>query len=295
MESRETHESGGGRGLLLRKTSRDAQQEKNRSERGLRGAGERSRGHRPGRSCCAGESRRREPSKRSVVSSSREHVSRCPTRTSSPRSTDRDFHRTAHVTRRRVLSEAPRSTVGVVLSETPPLGPEKTRRLSLAAKISSHPKPPSKQERGTRATRRLGARDRPHEGAERHAIALGRFDRAFSVPATEKIARGVSARHVFSRARRNTSPYVHARAALARARRFGRDRFTPSLFPTTFPPHHAASRLRAARVRRALRARARADALRRAGGPQSLARGTVRPQAWQAWRAQPPSPAPIQV
>ena len=149
VESRETHESGGGRGLLLRKTSRDAQQEKNRSERGLRGAGERFRGHRPGRSCCAGESRRREPSKRSAVSSSREHVSRCPTRTSSPRSTDRDFHRTPHVTRRRVLSKAPRSTVGVVLSETPPLGPEKTRETFYLL-------PKSRDTRNRRANKSAG-------------------------------------------------------------------------------------------------------------------------------------------
>lgn len=35
-ESRETHESGGGRRLLLRKTSRDAYLQKNRSERPAR-------------------------------------------------------------------------------------------------------------------------------------------------------------------------------------------------------------------------------------------------------------------
>ena len=59
-----------------------------------------------------------------------------------------------------------RRTVGVVLSETPPLGPEKTREtFLLPAKISSHPKPPNKQERVTRravserATDRTRARD----------------------------------------------------------------------------------------------------------------------------------------
>lgn len=62
-ESRETHESGGGRRLLLRKTSRDAYLQKNRSERGLRGAGERCRRHRAGRSCRVGRTSRREPSK----------------------------------------------------------------------------------------------------------------------------------------------------------------------------------------------------------------------------------------
>ena len=91
-----------------------------------------------------------------------------------------------------------------------------TRDFLLAAKISSHPKPPSKQERGTRSTCRLGARDRPHESAGRHAIALGRFDRAFSVPATE-ISLLASLNTMSSRTGTAKASHLsHARAPLTR-------------------------------------------------------------------------------
>lgn len=118
-ESRETHESGGGRRLLLRKTSRDAYLQKNRSERGLRGAGERCRRHRAGRSCRVGRTSHESPQNISkylfcVVP---EHASRCPTKSSSPWSADRVFHRTSLDG---ASSEAPRSAAGVVLSETTP-------------------------------------------------------------------------------------------------------------------------------------------------------------------------------
>ena len=106
----------------------------------------------------------------------------------------------------------------------------------------------------------------PHEGAGRHAVVLGRFDRAFSMPTTEKT---LVARLNFTCSRRarhrNVSPAPTTTTSPA-----------SSLFPHPLPTPDVRRRASVtARVRRALRARARAGALRRAGGPQSLARGTV--------------------
>lgn len=57
--------------------------------------------------------------------------------------------------------------------------------------------------RGNESTgSRLGARDMPHEGAGRHAVVLGRFDRAFSMPTTEKT---LVARLNFTCSRRGTA------------------------------------------------------------------------------------------
>ena len=86
---------------------------------GLRGAGERCRRHRAGRSCRVGRTSHESPQNISkylfcVVP---EHASRCPTKSSSPWSADRVFHRTSLDG---ASSEAPRSTAGVVLSETTP-------------------------------------------------------------------------------------------------------------------------------------------------------------------------------
>lgn len=75
------------------------------------------------------EGRRDESPQNICPVSFREHTSRCPTNTSSQRSTDRVFQlqRTAHVTRRR-SSEALRSTAGVVLSETTPWTNKENKR-----------------------------------------------------------------------------------------------------------------------------------------------------------------------
>ena len=57
--------------------------------------------------------------------------------------------------------------------------------------------------RGNESTgSRLGARDMPLEGAGRHAVVLGRFDRAFSMPTTEKT---LVARLNFTCSRRGTA------------------------------------------------------------------------------------------
>ena len=57
--------------------------------------------------------------------------------------------------------------------------------------------------RGNESTgSRLGARDMPHEGAGRNAVVLGRFDRAFSMPTTEKT---LVARLNFTCSRRGTA------------------------------------------------------------------------------------------
>ena len=155
-----------------------------------------------GRSCRVGRTSRREPSKYlfCVVP---EHASRCPTKTSSPWSADRVFHRTSLDG---ASSEAPRSTAGVVLSETTPwTNKENKRDLILLPSRFGETSTRFRREtrRGNESTgSRLGARDMPHEGAGRHAVVLGRFDRAFSMPTTEKT---LVARLNFTCSRRGTA------------------------------------------------------------------------------------------
>lgn len=118
-ESRETHESGGGRRLLLRKTSRDAYLQKNRSE-AASAAREKGVGVIVPGARVVWEGRRDESPQnisKYLFCVVPEHASRCPTKSSSPWSADRVFHRTSLDG---ASSEAPRSTAGVVLSETTP-------------------------------------------------------------------------------------------------------------------------------------------------------------------------------
>ena len=67
----------------------------------------------------------------------------------------------------------------------------------------------------------------PHEGAGRHAVVLGRFDRAFSMPTTEKT---LVARLNFTCSRRGTAQKRFTRPC--------RDHLTRFLPPSSPPPSH---------------------------------------------------------